>query len=151
MSTPTPATTIRARAGQFEHAAGDKEANFAKIESFAQHAAQDGVRLLAFPECCVTGYWFLRKLTRGQLIDLAEPVPDGPFAQRTLELARRYGMTIGVGLVEAAADGRLYNSYFVGMADGRHRCHRKIQSFESEHISSGSEYTIFDTPDGVRV
>ena len=148
MSTPT---TIRAAAVQFEHAAGDKEANFAKIESFARRAAEDGVRLLAFPECCVTGYWFLRKLTRGQLVDLAEPMPEGPSARRTLELARRYHMTIGVGFVEATADGRLYNSYFVAMADGQHRCHRKIQSFESDHISSGRQYTIFDTPEGVRI
>src|SRR5712691_5012593 len=147
----TTSTAIRAAAVQFEHAAGDKQANFAKIESFAQRAAQEGVRILAFPECCVTGYWFLRKLTRGQLADLAESVPDGPSAQRALELARRYDMTIGVGLVETASDGRLYNSYFVAMADGRHRCHHKIQSFESEHISSGTDYTVFDTPEGVRV
>src|SRR5689334_3002651 len=148
MSTPT---SIRAAAVQFEHAAGDKAANFVKIEAFLQRAAEQEVRLIAFPECCVTGYWFLRKLTRGQLVELAEPVPEGPSARRALGLAHQFNMTIGVGLVEAAPDGRLYNSYFIAMADGQHRCHRKIQSFESDHISSGSQYTVFDTPESVRV
>ena len=28
----------------------------------------------------------------------------------------------------------------------RHRSHRKIQCFISEHMASGSGYTVFDTP-----
>ncbi len=106
--------TIRAAAVQFEHAAGNKEANFAKIEAFARQAAAQGVRILAFPECCITGYWFLRNLTREQLVELAEPVPNGSSTRRLMALAKRYGMTIGAGLVEL--DGqRLYNTYVVAM------------------------------------
>jgi len=142
---------IRVAAVQFEHAAGDKSANFAEIESFAAQAAGRGVELLAFPECCMTGYWFLRNLTRGQLTDLAEPVPAGPSAARVLELSREHRMTIGAGLVEIADDGRMYNTYIVAMPDGRIQKHRKIQAFESEHISSGDQYTVFDTPHGCRV
>jgi predicted amidohydrolase len=142
--------TIRAAVVQFEHVAGAKEANFAKIESFAARAAAERVELLAFPECCVTGYWFLRNLTRPQLVELAEPVPGGPSTRRLLALASRHQMTIGAGLVEIDGD-RLYNTYVVAMPDGRHRRHRKIQSFESEFISSGDEYTVFDLPGGVRV
>jgi predicted amidohydrolase len=145
--------SIRAAVVQFEHAAGDKAANFAKIERYAAEAATRGVRLLAFPECCVTGYWFLRNLTHRQLIDLAEPVPHGPSTRRLLDLSRRHGMTLGAGLVEHddAGVGRLYNTYVVAMPDGRARRHRKIQAFEHEHISAGGEYTVFDTPEGLRV
>src|SRR4051812_14321682 len=107
---------IRAAAVQFEHAAGAKDANFARIESFAEQAARRGVQIVAFPECCITGYWFLRNLTRAQLVALAEPVPDGPSTRRLLDLARRHAMTIGAGLVERDADW-LFNTYVVAMPD----------------------------------
>ena len=59
-------------------------------------------------------------------------------------------MTIGAGLVELGDDGRLYNTYFVAMADGGFVRHRKIHCFISEHMASGSEVTVFDTPQGCR-
>ena len=61
---------IRVAAVQFEHVAGDKQANFAKIEAFVAQAGATEVEILAFPECCITGYWFLR-VTREQLLALA--------------------------------------------------------------------------------
>lgn len=143
-------STIRAAAVQFEHTAGDKRRNFQKIESFARQAAEKGVQILAFPECCITGYWFLRNLFRPALMELAEPVPDGASTQRLLALSRELNLTIGAGLVERDHD-HLYNSYVVAMPDGQVRRHRKIQAFENEHISCGSEYTVFDAPPGVRV
>ncbi|MCY2954943.1 MAG: nitrilase family protein [Planctomycetota bacterium] len=143
--------SIRVAAVQFEHSAGDKSANFSKIESFAKRAAEQGVEMIAFPECCITGYWFLRNLSRGQLEELSEAVPAGVSSARLIELSREYRMTMGAGLVERSDDGRLYNTYVVAMPDGQVKRHRKIQAFESEHISSGSEYTVFDTPHGWRV
>ncbi len=142
---------LRVAAVQFEHAAGDKRANFEKIEAFAGRAAERGVRLLAFPECCITGYWFLRKLGRQELLDLAEPVPDGASTARLVEMAQRHGMTIGAGLIERDCDGRMYNTYVVAMSDGQVRRHRKIQAFESDFIAPGHEFTVFDTPQGCRV
>jgi len=143
---------LRAAAVQFEHASGDKAANFAKVEAFAHAARARGVQLLAFPECCITGYWFLRNLSKPDLEALAEPVPAGPSTQRLLRLARALDMTISAGLIERSADdGRLYNTYVVAMPDGQHRRHRKIQAFESDHIAAGQEFTVFDTPHGWRV
>lgn len=140
---------LRSAVVQMEHAAGDKAANFAKLEAFVQLAAQQQIELLVFPECCLTGYWFLRNLTRAQLEALAEPVPDGPSTQRLLALARQYNMTIGAGLIERAGE-QMYNTYVVALPDGRHVRHRKIQAFEHECISAGDEYTVFDLPSGVR-
>lgn len=142
---------VRVAAVQMEHAAGDKNANFAKIERFAQRAAEQKVQILAFPECCIVGYWFLRNLTETQLKELAEPVPAGPSSQRLLSLARRHGMTIGAGLIEIAGDGRMFNTYVVAMPDGEVRSHRKIQAFEHDCIAAGNTFTVFDTPHGVRV
>ena len=78
--------TLRVAAVQFESLAGDKQANFKKIESFAAQAAAQGVRLVVFPECCITGYWFIRNLSVEQLAALAEPIPKGPSTRRLSDL-----------------------------------------------------------------
>ena len=54
---------IRVASVQMESAPGDKDANFAKVERLARDAADRGAAIAVFPECCLTGYWFLRHLT----------------------------------------------------------------------------------------
>jgi predicted amidohydrolase len=129
----------------------DKKANFQKIEHFAGRAAAEGVRLILFPECCLTGYWFIRNLSLEQLASLAEPVPDGPGTKRLIELARRHNLSIGAGLIEAAGDGVFYNTCVVALPDGSIHRHRKLHAFEHMSIRCGSDYTVFDLPDGWRV
>ena len=141
---------IRAAAVQFEHAAGDKLANLNKVRGFVERAAREKADLILFPECCITGYWFLRHLSRQELAALAEPVFEGPSSQELLALSKRHGLTVGAGLVELATDGAIYNTYVVAMPDGTARRHRKLHAFVSEHISRGFEYTVFDTPHGCR-
>jgi predicted amidohydrolase len=141
---------FRAAAVQFEHAPNDKAVNLAKVERFCQDAAHQGVEVIAFPECCITGYWHLRKLSHEALTGLAEPIPAGGAPQALLALARRFRITVGAGLVELAPDGTLYNAYLVAMPDGQWRRHRKLHCFISEHMASGAEYTVFDTSHGCR-
>jgi predicted amidohydrolase len=129
----------------------DKNANFAVVEEFVREAARQKVRLLIFPECSITGYWFLRKLTPTQLVELSEPVFDGPSSQRLISLAKRYQITIGAGFIESGPPGVSYNSYIVAMPDGTAHRHRKLHAFEHPSIHSGSEYTVFDIPEGFRV
>ena len=142
---------IRAATVQFNHQPGDKVANLAIIGAFTQQAVDAGVDLLIFPEMCVTGYWHVRHLSREQIDALAEPVPDGPTSAALLRMSKDTGMTIGVGLIERDADGRLFNSFIVAMPDGSHACHRKLHCFISEHMASGDAYTVFDIPQGARV
>jgi len=142
---------LRVAAVQMESKAGDKAANFAKMESFVKQAAQQGVKLIVFPECCITGYWFIRNLTTKALEELAEPISSGESSQRLIGLSKKYGMSIGAGLIEAGKKGVFHNSYVVAMPNGETRCHRKLQAFEHPLIKSGSEYTVFDMPDGFRV
>ena len=142
---------IRAASVQFNHAPGDKGANWGKIRAFTKDAAAGKVDLLVFPEMCITGYWHVRKLSRDEVAALAEPVPSGPSAQELIALSKEHGMTIGAGLIEQADDGTFYNTYVVAMPDGRTARHRKLHCFISEHLASGSEYTVFDIPQGARV
>ena len=142
---------VRAAAVQMEHAPGDKKANLAKIRHFVDLAHEQGVQILCFPECCITGYWFLKDLSRDDIVALAEPVFDGPSSQELMKLATNTGMTLGAGLIEQADDGKLYNTFVVAMPDGSFARHRKIHCFISAHMDSGSQYTVFDTPHGCKV
>lgn len=142
---------IRVGSVQFQHAPGDKQANLATIEWFARSAAEQGVEILAFPECCISGYWHLRHLSRDEIYDLSEPIPSGPATERLLALSRELQMTIGAGLIERDDQGRMFNSYVVAMPDGRTACHRKLHVFVNPHLSAGDRYTVFDTPHGCRV
>jgi predicted amidohydrolase len=146
MSTPS----LRAAAVQFESAPGDKSANFEIIERFLAQAAQQRVQLVVFPECCITGYWFIRNLSPAQLEALAEPVPSGPSTQRLKALAETHQITVGAGLVERAGDGVYHNTYVVALPDGQVHRHRKLHAFEHDLIRSGTEYTVFDLPGGFR-
>jgi predicted amidohydrolase len=142
---------IRVAAVQYEHAPSDKSANLEKIRKFVAEAARQRVEIISFPECCITGYWHLRHLTREQLAEVAEPVFDGPSSQAILSLAREYRMTIGAGLIEITQEGTFHNAYVVAMPDGDRRCHRKIHAFVSQYLTSGSEYTVFDSPHECRL
>ncbi|MCD6286761.1 MAG: nitrilase family protein [Anaerolineae bacterium] len=142
---------LRAAAVQFNHGPGDKVYNMGRIRAFTAEAHQQDIDLLVFPEMCITGYWHVRKLSREEIQELAEPVPSGPSTQELLSLAASTGMTIGAGLIEQADDGTLYNTYVVAMPNGEIARHRKLHCFISEHMASGDEYTVFDIPQGARV
>ena len=136
---------------QFESVPGRRQQNLATIERFTREAAQAGVEILTFPECCITGYWFMRNLSETELRNIAEPAFTGPSSEALLGLSKKHGMTIGAGLVEDGGDGCLYNTYLVAMPDGTMKRHRKLHAFEHDAIACGSEYTVFDTPHGCRV
>jgi predicted amidohydrolase len=139
---------LRLASVQMESAPGDTAANSEKIRALAARAAGEGARVVVFPELCTTGYGHL--LARGErdLRALAEPVPDGPSCRLLRDLARRHDAAVGAGLLEAAPDGAMYNTYAVAMPDGTLRRHRKLHAFESDFIRSGSEFTVFETPFG---
>ncbi|NPV46082.1 MAG: acyltransferase [Armatimonadetes bacterium] len=142
--------TLRVATVQFQHEPSDKAANLATVRRFAEQAAAQGVELIVFPECCLTGYWHLRKLSEQDFRALAEPVFSGPCSQALADMSRELGLTIGAGLLELGDDGKVYNCYVVAMPNGELRRHRKLHAFVSEFISSGNEYTVFDTPHGWR-
>lgn len=147
-----PSRPLRVAAVQMESVPGDKAANVAKVAAFAAEAAAQGVQIAAFPECCLTGYWFLRHLTPEALDDLAEPIGDDGWSTRQIRgLAREHGVGIGAGLIERASDGTLYNSYIVALPDGALHRHRKVHAFVHPRLACGTEYTVFDTPFGWRV
>ena len=142
---------LKAASVQFEHKPGDKSSNIATMRSFVEKAYQQDAELIIFPECSVTGYWYLRKLDRNQLLKIAEPVFDGPTCEILTQWSQEFDMIIGAGLVEISEDGKLYNTYVVAMPDGSKKRHRKMHAFINEEVDCGDEYTVFDTPNGWRI
>ncbi len=143
--------TIRAASVQFQHKPGDKVANLQTITRFVEKAAAQGVKLLVFPEMCITGYWHVRKLDAQQVRDLAETIPAGPSTQQLIKLAVAYGMNIGAGLIEVSETGELYNTYVMALSSGEVHTHRKLHTFISAHMHSGDSFTVFTIPEGVQV
>lgn len=145
------AQVVRVASVQMESQPGDKEANFRTIETFVTQAANQGVQIILFPECSITGYWFIRNLTATQLAHLAEPIFDGESSRKLCKFSETYNITIGAGLIEVDAMGRYYNTFVVALPDNTMHRHRKIQAFEHPLIEGGDEYTVFDTSYGFKV
>ncbi len=142
--------TIRVASVQIEHKDGEKNENLVKIEYFTQIASTQGARIIIFPECCITGYWFLRNLSKEELMDLAEIIPGGESVKFIMNLAKKYNVIVGAGLVEKDKQCKLYNTYFIAMPDGTYEIHRKIHTFISQYMESGDKYTVFDTQLGCK-
>ena len=142
---------IKAATVQFQHRPGDKAYNLERIHHFCERAAEEHADIIAFPEMCITGYWHVRNLSRDDIENLAETVPEGVSSRTLQDLSKRYGMIVGAGLIEKGENGKLYNSYVVCLPDGRTAKHRKLHVFVSEHMSSGDEFTVIDTPHGFKL
>jgi predicted amidohydrolase len=142
---------MRVASVQFQHRPGDKAYNLERIRAFAAEAAGRGVQVLCFPEMCITGYWHLRNLSRDEIAELSEDVLNGNSTHMLRRLATNHEMLIGAGLIERDADGLFYNTYVCCLPDGRVERHRKLHCFVNKHMTSGDEYTVFDTPWGVRI
>jgi predicted amidohydrolase len=129
---------------QFEHRSGDKAYNLGRIEQMAAQAAAKGARVIAFHECSITGYTFARKLTRQQLLELAEPVPDGPSIKKLVAIAKAHDIVILAGLFEKDSQDRLYKPYVCVDKNGLIAKFRKLHPFINPYLNPGSEYCVFD-------
>jgi len=135
---------IRISSAQFENRSGDKEYNLSRIEEFSSLAAAEGSDVIAFHECSITGYTFARKLTKLQLLDIAEFVPEGPSIQKLIEISAANNIIILAGLFEKDKAGKIFKSYVCVDRNGLVAKYHKLHPFVNEHITPGSEYCVFD-------
>jgi predicted amidohydrolase len=135
--------TLRVAAVQMVSAPLDKERNLAAVERLAARAARRGARLAAFPECCVTGYEPLARLSTAELAAFAERVPGGPSTRRLLAASRRLRIAIGAGLIERRGN-RLLKSYAVALPDGRAVTYHKLHPFVHPALAPGDRFVTFD-------
>jgi predicted amidohydrolase len=135
---------IRISTAQFENRSGDKEYNLSRIEALSASAAKSGSDVIAFHECSVTGYTFARRLSKTEMLALAEPVPDGKSIKRLVNIAARHNIVILAGLFEKDNEGKIYKTYVCVGKNGMLAKFRKLHPFVNKHITPGNEYCVFD-------
>jgi predicted amidohydrolase len=142
------AKPLRVATVQFENFSGDKQKNLDIIARLAAKASASGCDVVSFHECCITGYTYLRGLSRQELTSVAEPVPSGPSTQSLVQISREHNIFLLAGLVEHDPDeDKLYNTYICVGPSGFIAAHRKIHPFINTHLSSGNSYTTFSIKD----
>ena len=129
---------------QFENRSGDKKFNLSVIKKMSADAAAAGADVIAFHECSITGYTFARKLSKEQMLDLAEYIPAGESINELIEYAREYNIVILAGLFEKDEDDQLYKAYVCVDKNGLIAKHRKLHPFINPHLLPGNAYTVFD-------
>ncbi len=135
---------LKISAAQFENRSGDKEYNLSVIDRLAKKAADDGSKVIAFHECSITGYTFARKLSKEQMLEVAEPVPDGRSTDRLIQIAGNHNITILAGLFEKDISENIYKAYVCVDGNGVVAKYRKLHPFINPHILPGNEYVVFD-------
>ena len=134
---------LRIAVAQFQPKDGDKHHNLSVIDSLSSQASKQGAQVISFHELSITAYTFLNKLSREQLIELAEEIPSGYSCNQLVEIARKSNIVILAGLVEIDR-GNIYNSYVCVDATGVIARFRKIHPFISKFLEGGTEYVTFD-------
>lgn len=139
-----PIEKLKIASAQFENRSGDKEYNLSVIDRLSAKAAAQGAQVIAFHECSVTGYTFARKLSKEQMLEVAERIPEGPSIQKLIEIARKNEIVILAGLFEKDEQDQLFKAYVCVDQNGLLAKYRKLHPFINPHILPGNEYVVFD-------
>ncbi len=135
---------IRIATAQFENKSGDKGYNLSVMDRLSAKAAAEGASAIAFHECSVSGYSFARKLSREELFDLCEFIPEGESIRRLRAIAEKNNIALLTGLFEKDGRGDIYKAYVCVDKTGVIAKHRKLHPFINKHILPGTEYTVFN-------
>ena len=136
--------SLKISSAQFEHKSGDKEYNLSIINTLAAKAASNGSKVIAFHECSITGYTFARKLSKEQMLDIAEFIPEGPSISRLVQIARQNNIVVLAGLFEKDKSDSLFKAYVCVDKNGLIARFRKLHPFINPYLTPGNEYCVFD-------
>jgi predicted amidohydrolase len=135
---------IRIATAQFENKSNDKEYNLSVIEQLAGRAAQQGSAAVAFHECSITGYTFARHLSKEEMLELAELIPEGPSILRLMAIAKKHNIAVLAGLFEKDEQENLFKAYVCVDKNGVVAKFRKLHPFINPYLTPGNEYCVFD-------
>ena len=135
---------LRVATAQFENASGDKIYNLSMIRKLSAQAAQQGAQVVAFHECSITGYTFARHLSKEQMLDLAEYIPDGDSIRALTQIARDNDIVVLAGLFEKDDQDQLFKAYVCVDKNGLVAKYRKLHPFINPHLLPGDQYVVFD-------
>jgi predicted amidohydrolase len=135
---------IKIATAQFENRSGDKKYNLSVIDKLSQKAASEGAHVVAFHECSITGYTFARNLSKEQMLELAEFIPNGPSILKLVEIAKKYNIAVLAGLFEKDANDNLFKAYVCVDKNGFVAKYRKLHPFINPYLTPGDQYCIFE-------
>ncbi len=135
---------LKIATAQFENRSGDKAYNLSVIDHLSSKAASEGTEVISFHECSITGYSFARNLSKKQMLDLAELIPEGESIVALTAIARKNNITILAGLFEKDADNNLFKAYVCVDKNGLIAKYRKLHPFINPHLTPGNQYCVFD-------
>ena len=135
---------LKIATAQFENRSGDKAYNLSIIQRLSAKAAAQGADVIAFHECSITGYTFALHLSKQQMLDIAEFIPDGPSIQQLTEISRKHDIVILAGLFEKDANDNLFKAQVCVDQNGLVAKYRKLHPFVNPHILPGDKYVVFD-------
>ena len=135
---------IKIATAQFENRSGDKKYNLEIINNLSKEAAADGARVIAFHECSITGYTFARHLSKEEMLQVAEYIPEGESIKELTRIAAREDIVILAGLFEKDEQDKVYKAYVCVGKEGLLAKYRKLHPFINGHITPGNSYCVFD-------
>ena len=135
---------LRISTAQFENKSGDKAYNLSVIEKLSKKASGEGSQVIAFHECSVTGYTFARHLSKEQMLDLAEFIPDGESVLRLTQIAKDNNIVVLAGLFEKDENDNLFKAYVCVDKNGLVAKYRKLHPFINPYLTPGDSYCVFD-------
>lgn len=135
---------LKVSSAQFENKSNDKAYNLSVIDTLAGKAAQEGSQVIAFHECSITGYTFARPLSKAQMLEVAEEIPDGESIQQLIAIAQKHDIVVLAGLFEKDKDENLFKAYVCVDKNGLVAKYRKLHPFINPHLTPGNEYCIFE-------
>jgi 5-aminopentanamidase len=144
MSNYTKMDKINISTAQFEHKSNNKAYNLSIIEKLSQQASAEGSNIIAFHECSITGYTFARNLSREQMLELAEFIPDGESVYHLTEIAKKNNIVILAGLFEKDDDDNLFKAYICVDGNGLVAKYRKLHPFINPYLTPGDSYCVFE-------
>jgi len=135
---------LKISTAQFENKSGDKEYNLDVIDKLSKKAADEGSNVIAFHECSITGYSFARNLSKEQMLNLAEVIPEGESIQLLTETAKKNNIIILAGLFEKDNNDDIFKAYVCVGKNGLIAKYRKLHPFINPNIKPGNSYCIFE-------
>lgn len=135
---------IRVAAAQFEHHDRDPAHNLGRIRELTRRAVELGAEIVSFHECCISAYTWVQRLSKPELLAVAERVPDGPSVGKLIDIAREFRVVVMAGLFEKDHEDKIYNCYVTVGPDGFITKFRKLHTFISPHLTPGDRYEVID-------
>ncbi len=126
---------------QFRSRLGEIDYNLAQMAEWCERAAAQNVRVVVFPEACLTGYCRPR-----QMAEFAQPFA-GELQARVAQIARTHNMLFTFGMPEREGDAIFNTMIAVGANGDLLARYRKMHLWaaESKWAQAGDAYVTFKT------